>query len=205
MKTLTWTQVLAAAGVTVQGWRSLMRRKQVSLAFGAAMSPERGRFLDLDAACIRAALDFAPGLGVDIAASMIRFYSDLVVAAIGQADDHPETPTFLFIFEHADFHGKGKPAYKMGFGLGSEFGDLAQVFATSRHPDRIFFLNVTSMLARIRANGKRAGFDLSERFFPDPDNPAFLEIMREAREARAALAQEAKKSDAAIMMAGETV
>jgi hypothetical protein len=190
MKTLAWQEVLAASGVTAQGWRSLMRRKQVALAFGAAMAPERGRFLDLDAACIRAALDFAPGLGVDVSSSLIRMYSDVVVAAIAQADAENE-PVYLVA---AEFMNKGRPAYNMAHGLLSEFGSFTG--ANAKHiPDRMVFVNATSLLARIRANAHRVGLDLSHPFFPPPGTEEYEQVMREGKADREAVMRKIRGLD----------
>jgi hypothetical protein len=190
MRTLSWQEVLSAAGLTAQGWRSLMRRKQVALAFGGAIAPERGRFLDLDAACIRAALDFAPGLGVDVSSSLIRMYSDEVVTAVAQADAETE-PVFLVA---AEFLKKGRPAYSMTHGLLPEFGGLTS--ANAKHiPDRMFFVNATSLLARVRANAKRANIDLSAPFFPPPNSQEYQQMLREGKAARGAVAREIRDLD----------
>src|SRR4051812_25127459 len=118
MRELSWMQTLGSAGVTPHGWRTLMRRKQVALAFAGGAYGEPRRYFDIDAAGIKLATELAPGIGLDDAATIIRAFSDKWLGAVGLADAQAE-PAWLAVAESYD--AKGRKAYTVSAGSLSEF------------------------------------------------------------------------------------
>jgi hypothetical protein len=170
----TVKDMLACAGVTRQGWLSLSRRKQVSLAFGLDQASNWNVLFDLDAAFIRTTLDLAPGLELATAAQLMRLNSDVLLSAIGQADATSE-PVWLCVAQGEDSRGKN---YLVAAGPLSQFAEF-KVEGRTNIPQRMYLLNISDVLARIRANARKAGIDLSAAFFPPPGDELFEQIIRE--------------------------
>ncbi|MGH6866091.1 MAG: hypothetical protein ACREDO_07990 [Methyloceanibacter sp.] len=191
MKQLTFQEMLDCAGTNVAAFRSLERRGRAALAFGAAqVTGELGRYFDLDSASQRLTIEVSKGLDQDIAPSLVRGHADLWLFAVALADTEPSP-----IYFQIGIYGEGKKAkYHVSA------GDLASLQeARVEHkfppPDRLVLVNVNTVLATVRANGRKAGIDLSAAFFPAPGDPLYEKLTETVREQReAALArQRAKK------------
>jgi hypothetical protein len=178
MLEIGWTKTLEAAGVKQKQWRNLHRDKATALAFGVASPSMAGRYFDIDAAVLRLMLDAAPGVGQAEAAALVRLHSDTVLEAIASADADSE-PMWLIFAAHRQPDGNW--AYNMGSGRLSELPTLS-LRGAPHVPDRMVLVNVSKVLATVRANAAKAGLDLSQPFFPPPGSEAYEAIMTTERE-----------------------
>lgn len=173
------TAMLACAGVTREGLASLQRRKQVSLAFGLDQASNWNRLFDLDSVFLRATLDLAPGLELTTAAQLMRLNSDILLGAIGQADATSE-PVWLCVAQGEDSRGKN---YLVDAGPLSQFADF-KVEGRTNIPQRMFLLNISDVLSKVRANAAKHGIDLDAPLFPPPGSELYEAIMREGAKNR---------------------
>jgi hypothetical protein len=190
MRALSPNQFFACAGTTSGNFGAYTSRNEVALAFGLARRLEGGVFLDLDAVAVLVVDELANAFGRQIAATIVRAHSDALLGCVGQADAQRE-PVFLAIGEY------GEAIRHKHFGPGRAVRDRQRVGMFSgfpkffEHPEmevpaRLTLVNISDILARVRANAAKIGVDLGAPFFPPPDDPFAEKVLAAAKKEREA-------------------
>ena len=181
MHQIKWKGYLQAAGLTKTRWTNMkFRDKALAFAFGDAPTDlPGGRYFDIDAAVTSIGLDLAPGLGLNVAMNLVRMTGEAALHAIAYADHADGEPVWYGIGEAMLPDGK---AYTAGAGLLDGFaGSVIRRKGKEAEVERWTFVNVTSVLARVRANAAAAGMDLSDPFLPPPGSTLLGELMSAGR------------------------
>jgi hypothetical protein len=189
MRALSTQQFYAAAGTNAGTFGARTNRNETALAFGIHRRLEGGRLFDLDAVASILVDELTPAFGRKHAAGTIVIgHGDVWLAAVGRADAIQE-PVFLVVAEFGAVV-KGMHGFRKDVRVGQ--GTLGELFkqnigdAQVPVPPRITLVNVTSILARVRANAARVGVDLAAPFFPPPDDPRARKLIDAAKRSREA-------------------
>ena len=189
MRIITPSEFFAAANVQPATFRTMCKRGETALAFGAPHALAGGHFLDLDAAIFRIAHDLSAAFGTKMAAGLVRTFSDVVAVAVSRADLEVPEPVWLFAIEFGH-RPPGVTAKRHCYGhIKLAAATLPEVFGKSAAgepdiPARITMVNVSRVLADLRDAARHAGFDLSAPFLPPLDDPEFVEARAEAKQSR---------------------
>lgn len=178
-----WPTTFRIAGVEPNYARQLKKRGQVATAFGPLVAGSVP--FDLDAAFIAVHRELGGTLrdekrdeygALGVIGRLLSLYWDSVVTALGVADAVFPKPVFIVVMQDT------KDDWRMAQGM---FNGIAkwppEKVATIK---RMFMLNVTDMLARLRENASKLGIDLSDPFFPPPGDPLFQQVVLDAEEDR---------------------
>ena len=183
MHQLRWKQYCQAVGLTPSRFRNIAYTNKEPLAYAFGDAPAdmpKGRYFDVDAAVTRLGLDLAPGLGLNVAMNLVRMTGEAALHAIAYADHAEGEPVWYGIGEAVLPAGKAYTAEAglldgfAGSVVRSDKGEEAEV-------ERWTLVNVTSVLARVRANAAAAGVDLSDPFLPAPGSTLLAELMKAGR------------------------
>jgi hypothetical protein len=184
MRAVTRDQLLTLLRMTSGGLDAQQRAGYVALAFGSPNPAMPGRYCDLDLVGMAIANGLAPALGRPTATRLTLEFFDQWVAAVGQADADTSQSYFfamgLFGWNEQKKHPKE---------IVVTHGTSEQIMPDLRDAGSVIAVNITDIIARLRAKGRAAGIDLSQPFFFPPDHERYFQIISEfeaEREARLA-------------------
>jgi hypothetical protein len=163
MRALTRDQLLTLMGMTSGGFDAQQRAGYVALAFGSPNPAMPGRYCDLDLVGMAIANGLAPALGRPTATTVTLGFFDQWVAAVGQADADASQNYFLAIGLFGWNEQKKHPQE-----IVVTHGTSEQIMFDLRDAGLVIAVNITDMIARLRAKGLAAGIDLSQPFFFPP-------------------------------------
>jgi hypothetical protein len=181
MRGLSRDQFLTVFGLTSGGFDAQQRAGHVALAFGTPIPATPGRYFDLDLVAMAIAAGLAPGLGRPAATTIVLAFFDQWVSAVGRADaDRRQSHFFAIGLVRSDDHQRPHEITVTN-------GTFEQIISDLRDASSVIAVNITDILARLRAKARAAGIDLSQPFFFPPDHDRFAQITAEfehEREAR---------------------
>jgi hypothetical protein len=190
MRGLSRDQFLTVFGLTSGGFDAQQRAGHVALAFGTPIPATPGRYFDLDLVAMAIAAGLAPGLGRPAATTIVLAFFDQWVSAVGRADaDQRQSHFFAIGLVRSDDDQRPHEITVTN-------GTLEQITSDLRDASSVIAVNITDILARLRAKARAAGIDLSQPFFFPPDHDRFAQITAEfehEREARLARLRRDKK------------
>jgi hypothetical protein len=178
-----WPTTFRVAGVEPNYGRQLKKRGQVATAFGPLVAGSVP--FDLDAAFIAMHHELGGTLRDEksgelgtrnLIGRLLSLHWDCILTAVGVADALAPKPVFLVVMQ--DTKGDWRIAQGVFKGI-AEWPP--EKVATIK---RMFMLNVTATLARLRENASKLGIDLSDPLFPPPGDPLFQQVMVDAEEDR---------------------
>jgi hypothetical protein len=191
MRSLTRNQFLKILGMTSGAFDAQQRAGHVALAFGTPIPATAGRYFDLDLVGMAIALGLAPTLGRPTATTIVLGFFNQWVAAVGHADADTARSYFFAMGAVGWDDEKRRPR---------EFfvthGTTEQITSDLQDASSMFAVNITDIIARLRAKARSVGIDLSQPFFFPPEHMRFSQIIAEfeqEREARIARLRQSKK------------
>jgi hypothetical protein len=191
MRSLTRNQFLKILGMTSGAFDAQQRAGHVALAFGTPIPATAGRYFDLDLVGMAIALGLAPTLGRPTATIIVLGFFNQWVAAVGHADADTARSYFFAMGAVGWDDEKRRPR---------EFfvthGTTEQITSDLQDASSMFAVNITDIIARLRAKARSVGIDLSQPFFFPPEHMRFSQIIAEfeqEREARIARLRQSKK------------
>jgi len=191
MRSLTRDQFLKILGLTSGAFDALQRVGHVALAFGTPIPAMPGRYFDLDLVGMAIATGLAPTLGRQTATTIVLGFFNQWVAAVGHADAETEQSYFFAMGAvGSDDRAKGPRE------IWVTNGTAEQIMSDLDHASSVIAVNITDIIARLRAKARTAGIDLSQPFFFPPEHERFSQIISEfeqEREARVARLRRSKK------------
>lgn len=185
MQTLTPKQFFAIAGVKAGTFKAATSRDEVALAFGTKQALAGGKFLDLDAVAWMLVDELTPAFGRKHASVLIRAFSDEWMKGLGKAEAQRE-PAFLIVIEiGARIPGWQAIREKVNVTHGT-LAELSEIELVGKKtiPDRITLVNISSIVARIRANALQIGIELLRPLCPPLDDPDFIAACEETKRSR---------------------
>jgi hypothetical protein len=191
MRALTREHFLSLMGITSGGLDAQQRAGYVALAFGSPHPAMRGRYCDLDLVAMTIANRFAPALGRPIATRLTLGFFDQWVAAVGQADADT-SQSYFFAMGQIGWNEREKHPEEIVV----THGTSEQIMPDLRDAGLLVAVNITDIIARLRAKGRAASIDLSQPFFFPPGHERYHQIIGEfeaEREARLARLRRDKK------------
>jgi hypothetical protein len=192
MRALSTPQLLSITDTSEGTFGSQIKRNETVLAFGLERKLAGGVYLDLDAVAMLLVDELTSALGRKIATTIVRSHSDTWLRAVARVDTTRE-PVFFVVSEY------GEPSRHPYFG-GRSLRDKQRVGQTTMTegdrkgfadnpdvevPERVTWINVTSILRRIRVRAVKIGLDLSDPFFPPETDPTAKKLLDMARKDRA--------------------
>jgi hypothetical protein len=121
-----------------------------------------GRYFDLDLVAMAIAAGLAPGLGRPAATTIVLAFFDQWVSAVGRADaDRGQNHFFAIGLVRLD--DDQRPLE-----ITVTKGTFEQIISDLRDASSVIAVNITDILARLRAKAHAAGIDLSQPFFFPP-------------------------------------
>jgi hypothetical protein len=190
MRGLSREQFLTVFGLSSGGFDAQQRAGHVALAFGTPVPATPGRYFDLDLVAMAIAAGLAPGLGRPAATTVVLAFFDQWVSAVGRADAGRQQNHFLAI-GLVRLDDDQRPLE-----ITVTNGTFEQIISDLRDASSVIAVNITDILARLRAKAHAAGIDLSQPFFFPPDHDRFSQVIAEfehEREARLARLRHDKK------------
>jgi hypothetical protein len=191
MRSLTRNQFLKILGMTSGAFDAQQRAGHVALAFGTPIPATAGRYFDLDLVGMAIALGLAPTLGRPTATTIVLGFFNQWVSAVGYADADTARNYFFAMGAVGWDDEKRRPR---------EFfvthGTTEQITSDLQDASSMFAVNITDIIARLRAKARTVGIDLSQPFFFPPEHMRFSQIITEfeqEREARIARLRQSKK------------
>jgi hypothetical protein len=194
MRVITTAQLLHITQTPEGTFNAQISRKETALAFGLGRKLAGGVFLDLDCCAVLLTDELAAAFGRKVAATIVIMHGDAWLRGIGEVDATRE-PVFFQVAEY------GEPERHSVFG-GRSVRNRMRVGCSTivrpvgladrpdiEVPDRITWVNLSSIVRRIRLRAMQIKLDLSDALFPpesDPDASKLLEKAREDREAATA-------------------
>jgi hypothetical protein len=191
MRALTRDQLLTVMGMTSGGFDAQQRAGHVALAFGSSHPAMPGRYCDLDLVGLAIANGLAPTLGRTTATTVTLGFFDQWVAAVGQADADTSQNYFFAMGLFGWNEEKKRPQEIVVM-----HGTSEQFMPDLRDASSVIAVNITDVIARLRAKGRAAGIDLSQPFFFPPNHERYRQIISEfeaERKARLARLRRDKK------------
>jgi hypothetical protein len=176
MRSLTRDQLLKIFGLTSGAFDALQRAGHVALAFGTPIPATPGRYVDLDLVAMAIAAGLAPTLGRPTATTIVLSFFNQWVAAVGHAD----ADTAQNYFFAMGTVGWDDPEIWM------THGTTEQIMRDLENARSVIAVNITDIIARLRAKARTAGIDLSQPFFFPPEHERFSQIIAEFEQERAA-------------------
>jgi hypothetical protein len=191
MRSLTRDQFLKIFGLTSGAFDAQQRAGHVALAFGTPTPAAPGRYVDLDLVGMAIAAGLAPTLGRQTATTIVLGFFDQWVAAVGRADaDTSRNYFFAMGTVGGDDSEKRPPEILLTHGA------IEQIMSELHDASSVIAINITDIIARLRAKARTAGIDLSQPFFFPPEHERFSQIIAEfiqEREARIARLRQSKR------------
>jgi hypothetical protein len=181
MRSLTRDQFLKIFGITSGALDAQQRAGYVALAFGTPIPATPGRYLDLDLVAMAIAAALAPTLGRQAATTIVLGFFNQWVSAVGYADADTAQN---FFFALGLFLEDGDERHPREIWVTS--GTMEQIMSDLRDASSVMAINVTDIIARLRAKARAAGIDLSQPFFFPPEHERFSQIITEFKQEREA-------------------
>jgi hypothetical protein len=191
MRSLTRDQFLKIFGLTSGAFDAQQRAGHVALAFGSPIPAMPGRYLDLDLVGMAIAAGLAPTLGRQTATTIVLGFFNQWVAAVGYADADTARNYFFAMGAVGWDNGERRPREILVTN-----GTTEQIMSDLRDASSVIAVNITDIIARLRAKALTAGIDLSQPFFFPREHERFSQIITEfkqEREARIARLRRSKK------------
>ncbi len=175
MRIIDFKTFMAACGLTVENLKAYRRRDQIALAFGRRDAYASLSYIELDPTAVILTDELAASFGRKIAAQLVRVWCDEwgKVVAVSEAT---KAPSYFWVVE---FEKGGKRSHKVAGTTTSDVNKIRQAMqpqARGYQFIRAIPVDVTGIIARVRANAKVAGFDLSDPFLPAPTSKTFAGI-----------------------------
>jgi hypothetical protein len=191
MRSLTRDQLLKIFGLTSGAFDAQQRAGYVALAFGTPIPATPGRYLDLDLVAMAIAASLTPTLGRQAATTIVLGFFNQWVGAVGHADADTAQNHFFAMGLVSRDNNQRRPHE-----IWVTNGTIEQVMSDLRNASSVMAVNISDILARLRAKARTAGIDLSQPFFFPPEHERFSQIINEfiqEREARVARLRRNKK------------
>jgi hypothetical protein len=191
MRSLTRNQFLKIFGLTSGAFDAQQRAGHVALAFGTPIPAAPGRYFDLDLVGMAIAAGLAPTLGRQIATTIVLAFFNQWVAAVGHADADSARNYFFAMGAVGWDDSERRPREILVTN-----GTTEQIMSDLHDASSVIAVNITDIIARLRAKARAAGIDLSQPFFFPPEHERFSQIITEfkqEREARIARLRRSKK------------
>jgi hypothetical protein len=191
MRSLTRHQFLKIFGLTSGSFDAQQRAGHVALAFGTSIPARPGGYFDLDLVGMAIANGLAPTLGRQAATTIVLGFFNQWVAAVGYADADTARNYFFAMGAVGWDDSERRPREVLVTN-----GTTEQIMSDLHDASSVIAVNITDILARLRAKGRTAGIDLSQPFFFPPEHERFSQIITEfeqEREARIARLRRSKK------------
>lgn len=179
MRFLSREQFLALLKLDEPNYDAMQRKGQAALAFGAPLPGAPGRYHDLDLVAMALVLGMAPTVPRETAATIVLGFFNQWVAAVARAEVDPGTDYFFAL----GLMG-GDVAERRQDEIHITHGTRDAIMADLPGARSIMAMNVTDILARLRANARDLDIDLSQPFFFSPDHPRFSQIIDEFKQMR---------------------
>jgi hypothetical protein len=192
-------EMLAATGVSGFVFDRMIKRGGMALTFGVVRAPVRDRYIATDPVFARTVIDFAAAsrLPQPQVGALVRLNNLVVLDAIVRAETEIEPFGLALI--------KGANAFQLM--SGTEIELRRQLFGPPQQQERlrrpelieqVTTINLAALIAGVRRNAEKAGFDLGAPLFLMPSDPRYAGIRRELQEIRD---QETKRLEKAITAA----
>jgi hypothetical protein len=191
MRSLTRDQFLKIFGLTSGAFDAQQRAGHVALAFGTPIPAAPGRYFDLDLVGMAIAAGLAPTLGRQAATTIVLGFFNQWVAAVGHADADSARNYFFAMGAVGWDDSERRPLQILVTN-----GTTDQIMSDLHDASSVIAVNITDIIARLRAKARTAGIDLSQPFFFPPEHERFSQIITEfeqEREARIARLRRSKK------------
>lgn len=191
MRSLSRDQFLKIFGLTSGAFDAQQHAGHVALAFGTPIPATPGRYFDLDLVAMAIAAGLAPTLGRQTAATIALGFFNQWVAAVGHVDADPAR-NYFFAMGLVGWNDSEKRSREIWVTNGT----MEQITSDLRDASSVIAVNITDIVARLRAKARTTGIDLSQPFFFPPDHERFSQIITEfeqEREARIARFRRSKK------------
>jgi hypothetical protein len=191
MRSLTRDQFLKIFGLTSGAFDAQQRAGHVALAFGTPIPATPGRYFDLDLVGMAIAAGLAPTLGRQTATTIVLGFFNQWVAAVGHADADSARNYFFAMGAVGWDESKRRPREILVTN-----GTTEEIMLDLHEASSVIAVNITDIIARLRAKARTAGIDLSQPFFFPPEHERFSQIITEfkqEREARIARLRRGKK------------
>jgi hypothetical protein len=179
MRSLTRDQFLKILGLTSGAFDALQRAGHVALAFGSPIPATPGRYFDLDLVGMLVAAGLTRTLGRQIATTIVLGFFNQWVAAVGHADADTTRNYFFAIGAVGRDNDDRRPRE-----IWVTNGTTEQIMSDLHDASSVIAVNITDFIARLRANARTAGIDLSQPFFFPPDHERFSQIITEFKQER---------------------
>lgn len=191
MRLLSRGQFLKVIGLTSGAFDAKQRAGHVALAFGTPTPATPGRYFDLDLVGMAIATGLAPTLGRQTATVIVLGFFNQWVAAVGRAEVDTAR-NYFFAMGAVGWDDRAKRPREIWVTNGT----AEQIMLDLQNASSVIAVNITDIIARLRARGRMAGIDLSQPFFFPPEHARFSQIIAEfeqEREARIAHLRRSKK------------
>jgi len=191
MRSLTRNQFLRIFGLTSGAFDARQRAGHVALAFGTSIPARPGGYFDLDLVGMAIAAGLAPTLGRQAATNIVLGFFNQWVAAVGHADADTARNYFFAMGLVGWDDSEAGPSEILVTN-----GTTEQIMSDLHDARSVIAVNITDIIARLRAKARTAGIDLSQPFFFPPEHERFSQIITEfeqEREARIARLRRSKK------------
>ena len=191
MRSLTRDQLLRIFGLTSGAFDAQQRAGHVALAFGTPIPATPGRYFDLDLVAMTIALGLAPTLGRQTATAIVLGFFNQWVAAVGHADADTAR-NYFFAMGAVGWDDREKRPREIWVTNGT----AEQIMQDLHDASSVIAVNITDIIARLRARAHMGGIDLSQPFFFPPEHARFSQIIIEfeqEREARIARLRRSKQ------------
>jgi hypothetical protein len=191
VRSLTRDQFLKIFGLSSGAFDAQQRAGYVALAFGTPIPSTPGRYFDLDLVAMAVAAALAPTFGRQSATTIVLGFFDQWVTAVGDAEaDTARSYFFAMGGIRADADTRRFREILV------TNGTIEQIMSDLHNVSSVLAVNITEIIARLRAKGGAAGIDLSQPFFFPSQHQRYSEIITEfkqERDARIARLRQSKK------------
>ena len=181
MRSLTRDQFLKIFGLTSGAFDAQQRAGHVALAFGTPIPATPGRYLDLDLVAMAIAAALTPTLGRQAATTIALGFFNQWVSAVGHADTDTTQNYFFAMGLVGRNNDERRPRE-----IWVTNGTIEQIMSDLRDASSVIAINITDIIARLRAKARAAGIDLSQPFFFPPEHERFSQIITEFKQEREA-------------------
>jgi hypothetical protein len=196
---LNRSEMLAATGVSGFVFDRMIKRGSMALTFGVVRVPVRDRYIASDPIFARTVIDLASAsrLPQPLVGALVRLNNLVVLDTIVRAETETE-PLGLSLI---------KGANELQLMSGTEIELRRHLFGPPqqqerlKHPElieQVTTINLAALIAGVRRNAEKAGFDLGTPLFLIPGDPRYAGIRRELQEIRD---QETKRVEKALTAA----
>jgi hypothetical protein len=178
-------EMLAATGVSGFVFDRMIKRGGMALTFGVERASVRDRYIASDPVFARTVIDLASAsrLPQPQVGTLVRLNNLVVLDAIIGAENAVEPLGLALV--------KGADGFQLMSGTEIElrrhlFGPLQQQERLRRPEliEQVTTINLMVLIAAVRRNAEKAGFDLGAPLFLMPDDPRYAGIKRELWEIR---------------------